>query len=521
MSHSYRTPIRLRNSLSTSQKTTCLGQVFKTPLSGLKRSLSKKRSPYNDFETPLSSYSTFKTPLSTSRTTSPRKITRTPLSSSSSTTSSSSPSSSSSPLRFTPPPRTTTTTTTTTPTTIIKNHNVKKQESISQLLYLLSKDIDKVGKNLETSKPKVQLALLSNFARRVGNIYDFTLCDFKEQHRLRNQHQLLEAKDTIETMTEKFQELKYSLSSMRQMHEQEMKQNVDSAKRELRETLNEKLRRRIENTVERECATRLRTQRKAFQKEHSSFLMKMKENIRRASEKHKKMESKLRDSMKRENELREEVSRLKAEIAEIKFESRLNRSRSCDNNNNDDDDDDTGEEFKSRKSHDKKKKKNDTGWIPVYVVCKDTGRRELHFKHAESGTIRKNRPVMKTTIPIQSQRLRRDTSGVKKTKKVEIKTHEERSREAKSYVDRRLKTWRKGKNLRKMLSTLHLIIPNVVGTFWEDQVLNGKSSKSTYRRALRLVHPDKVKDHVNLYEKLMAIGIFSMLTEEFDREARV
>ena len=94
-------------------------------------------------------------------------------------------------------------------------------------------------------------------------------------------------------------------------------------------------------------------------------------------------------------------------------------------------------------------------------------------------------------------------------------------KDAKTYVDRRLKNWRRGKKLHQMLATLHLIVPSVVGTFWEDEVLKCSSStniRTTYRRALRLVHPDKVSHDVNMYEKMLACGIFSVLTEQKRRE---
>ena len=156
----------------------------------------------------------------------------------------------------------------------------EEEQSISQLLYLLSTDLDNVAKKLEPKTPKVQLALLSNFARRVGNIYDFTLSAFKEQHSNESQRQLAEAKSTIETMRDKFVDLQSSLKSMREMHELEIEERVRKAKQEVRSTLNEKLKRRIDETVERECALRLRAQRKTFQKEQSAFLLNIKKNLK-------------------------------------------------------------------------------------------------------------------------------------------------------------------------------------------------------------------------------------------------
>ena len=383
----------------------------------------------------------------------------------------------------------------------------EEEQSISQLLYLLSTDLDNVAKTLEPKTPKVQLALLSNFARRVGNIYDFTLSTFKEQHSNASQRQLAEAKSTIETMRDKFVDLQASLKSMQEMHELEIEERVRKARQEVRSTLNEKLKRRIDETVERECASRLRAQRKTFQKEQSAFLLNIKKNLKHASEKKKKLQSQLQASQ-------EEVKRLKTEIAEYKFRERMNQSRSR-----------RDEECKKspspppRRVEKKKKevKREESSWIPIYVVCGESGRRELRYKHVLTGVTRRDRPngdvlkSMKRTIEKEMMK-----TGGRKTKE---QHDEDTMKDAKTYVDRRLKQWRKGKNLHRMLSTLHLIVPNVVGTFWEDEVLKCSSSRRTvYRRALRMVHPDKVRDDVNMYEKMMACGVFSVLTEQKRRE---
>lgn len=73
-----------------------------------------------------------------------------------------------------------------------------------------------------------------------------------------------------------------------------------------------------------------------------------------------------------------------------------------------------------------------------------------------------------------------------------------------------------------MISTLHFIVPNVVKSCLSDEKesFQGEANfRSRYRRALRLLHPDKVKSDLNVHEKLMAHGLFSILTEQKRKES--
>ena len=79
------------------------------------------------------------------------------------------------------------------------------------------------------------------------------------------------------------------------------------------------------------------------------------------------------------------------------------------------------------------------------VMYTDSGKkRELHFKHILTGKITRNRPS-RDVLKSMQRRIEKEKRRVERTKNMDL--DQDMMKDAKTYVDRRLKNWRRGKKI--------------------------------------------------------------------------
>ena len=92
----------------------------------------------------------------------------------------------------------------------------------------------------------------------------------------------------------------------------------------------------------------------------------------------------------------------------------------------------------------------------------------------------------------------------------------EQADEVENEVNRRVTAWAKGKDLKRMLVTLHLLLPKVVPRVRLGLVHDEADVRRAYKQALRKVHPDKLSSNPDLAvaDRLAAQRVFSILVQE-------
>eukprot|EP00947_MAST-08B_sp_MAST-8B-sp1_P002195 g2195.t1 len=105
-----------------------------------------------------------------------------------------------------------------------------------------------------------------------------------------------------------------------------------------------------------------------------------------------------------------------------------------------------------------------------------------------------------------------------KQKEQEKQQRDEHLAELSSAASRRVETWANGKSVVTMLTSMHRVVPGLVDKpFQLPAGATPAQVKSIYRRAVRLVHPDKLAQlaagDASLEDQAAGAKIFSVLND--------
>jgi hypothetical protein len=98
--------------------------------------------------------------------------------------------------------------------------------------------------------------------------------------------------------------------------------------------------------------------------------------------------------------------------------------------------------------------------------------------------------------------------------------HDEQSHDLSRAASKKVSVWGNGKGVEGLLRTLHIIVPGVVPKAFELPTgCDPSQVKKVYRRAVRLVHPDKLDQlsaDVSMEDRAAASKVFTCLNEAWD-----
>jgi hypothetical protein len=86
-------------------------------------------------------------------------------------------------------------------------------------------------------------------------------------------------------------------------------------------------------------------------------------------------------------------------------------------------------------------------------------------------------------------------------------------------VDNRVKHWARGKSIRQMLLSLHVVMTtrSALSDFGASASNTAEELKKAYFKAIRLVHPDKVAPSASLEAQIESQKVFAALSEAYKR----